>query len=145
MHTNDIMGSRCRLRNCIDVLIRGVGRKDRSRLTDLVKLSKNFLFKIKIFEYSFNHHVNISDVLIVCCSTDQSNAFIHFVRSEFPFLNRDIVILFNYPKSTLKRLFSNFQHDNRNPDVSKAHSYASSHRPAADDRHLVNRSLRRAL
>ncbi len=119
--------------NSIDILVRGVARKNCAGLTNSIELGENFFLELKIFEYRLDNHVYVGKVGIVCCAAYCTHTLSDLCLGELAFLHCDCVVFLDNAETSCERLVINLDHDNLNTNVRETHGDAATHGAAAND------------
>src|SRR5512140_1993153 len=61
----------------VDIQGRSVAGQDRSRLANAIEFAEDLFLKGHAFEYSFDHHVGLAEVLITQGGLDQVQTFVY--------------------------------------------------------------------
>src|SRR5690606_15472868 len=121
VHAHNVLRTFGGFSNHVHVLIRGVGSQDAARFADGVQFAKHFFFHIRVFEYSFDDQIHITDIVVAGCAGDQTHTFFHIGFGQLALLHRDAVVLSDHTQSTLQRLDTELNQLDRNTYIGKTH------------------------
>ena len=145
MSSDDVLRPTSGRRDLIYILIRRIGRKDRTFFADSVELRKDLLLESRIFVHRLDHHVDFAKRGVVRRPAYQRPAFCSLFFAELAALHTARIVSFDDRQSALQRVIAYLNHGYRYASVSKAHRNALTHRASANDANAIDDADRRVF
>ena len=126
----------------INVLIRGIGCENGSRLAHGIQLHKDFLFQFGIFKYRLDNHVGIGQCRIIRRARNQGAAARRFFFTELAAFDATRIVAVDNREASLQGLVADLDHGDRDPGIRETHRDSAAHRTATDNANTIDRPHR---
>ncbi len=142
MHAEHILRPGCNRGDGIDILVRSIRSQNGARLAHGIQFAEDLNLDLGVFKNGLDHEVNLAQVIIGSCATDQAHEFLDLLQRETTLRRRALVVFPANADSTVQRFLVQLEQDNRNAGIGKIHRNSTAHGAGTNDSHRIYRSQR---